>query len=55
MGATLGSTKWRNLTDAEFGLNADGGCASYDETVPAAGLRHLDGRKDLPDLLFHHA
>jgi acetylornithine deacetylase/succinyl-diaminopimelate desuccinylase-like protein len=29
-GATLGSTKWRNLTDAEFGLNADGGCASYD-------------------------
>src|SRR5437764_1564347 len=30
VGATLGSTKWRNLTDAEFGLNADGGCASYD-------------------------
>src|SRR5438309_11221642 len=29
-GATLGSTKWRNLTDAEFGLNADGACASYD-------------------------
>jgi acetylornithine deacetylase/succinyl-diaminopimelate desuccinylase-like protein len=29
-GATLGSTKWRDLTDAEFGLNADGGCASYD-------------------------
>jgi acetylornithine deacetylase/succinyl-diaminopimelate desuccinylase-like protein len=28
-GATLGSTKWRNLTDAEFGLNADGGGASY--------------------------
>jgi acetylornithine deacetylase/succinyl-diaminopimelate desuccinylase-like protein len=28
-GATLGSTKWRNLTDAEFGLNADGGCAAY--------------------------
>jgi acetylornithine deacetylase/succinyl-diaminopimelate desuccinylase-like protein len=29
-GATLGSTKWRNLTDSEFGLNADGACASYD-------------------------
>ena len=29
-GATLGASKWRNLTDAEFGLNADGGCASYD-------------------------
>src|SRR5438270_9730459 len=32
VGATLGSTKWRNLTDAEFGLNADGGCAAYDRS-----------------------
>jgi acetylornithine deacetylase/succinyl-diaminopimelate desuccinylase-like protein len=31
-GAKLGSTEWRQLTDAEFGLNADGGCASYDRT-----------------------
>ena len=30
MGATLGATKWRDLTAAEFGLNADGGCARYD-------------------------
>jgi acetylornithine deacetylase/succinyl-diaminopimelate desuccinylase-like protein len=29
-GAKLGSTEWRSLTDAEFGLNADGGCAAYD-------------------------
>src|SRR5438067_10359764 len=29
VGATLGSTKWRNLTDAEFGLNAAGGSPSY--------------------------
>ena len=29
-GARLGSTEWRSLTDAEFGLNADGGCGSYD-------------------------
>ena len=29
-GARLGSTEWRNLTDAEFGLNADGGCGAYD-------------------------
>ena len=36
-GATLGSTKWRNLTDAEFGLNADGGCASYDEQFRRLG------------------
>lgn len=37
VGATLGSTKWRNLTDAEFGLNADGGCASYDENFRPLG------------------
>ena len=54
VGATLGSTKWRNLTDAEFGLNADGGCASYDREFPAARLRHLDRREDLPDLFLHH-
>src|SRR6478609_5479190 len=37
VGATLGSTKWRNLTDAEFGLNADGGCASYDRNFRPLG------------------
>jgi acetylornithine deacetylase/succinyl-diaminopimelate desuccinylase-like protein len=37
VGATLGSTKWRNLTDAEFGLNADGGCVSYDEQFRPLG------------------
>jgi acetylornithine deacetylase/succinyl-diaminopimelate desuccinylase-like protein len=36
-GATLGSTQWRNLTDAEFGLNADGNCASYDEKFNPLG------------------
>jgi acetylornithine deacetylase/succinyl-diaminopimelate desuccinylase-like protein len=36
-GATLASTKWRNLTDAEFGLNADGGCASYDPNFKPLG------------------
>ena len=36
-GATLGSTQWRNLTDAEFGLNADGGCASYDQKFKPLG------------------
>ena len=30
-GATLGASEWRNLTDAEFGLNADGGCTLFDE------------------------
>jgi acetylornithine deacetylase/succinyl-diaminopimelate desuccinylase-like protein len=37
VGATLGSTKWRNLTEAEFGLNADGGCASYDRNFRPLG------------------
>jgi acetylornithine deacetylase/succinyl-diaminopimelate desuccinylase-like protein len=37
VGATLGSTKWRNLTDAEFGLNADGGCAAYDRDFKPLG------------------
>jgi acetylornithine deacetylase/succinyl-diaminopimelate desuccinylase-like protein len=37
VGATLGSTKWRDLTDAEFGLNADGGCASYDANFRPLG------------------
>ena len=37
-GATLGSTKWRNLTDAEFGLNADGGGASYDRNFRPLGF-----------------
>src|SRR3954449_2122859 len=37
VGATLGSTKWRNLTDAEFGLNADGGCAAYDSNFQPLG------------------
>ncbi|MFL6759190.1 M20/M25/M40 family metallo-hydrolase [Sphingomonas sp.] len=36
-GATLASTKWRNLTDAEFGLNADGGCAWYDDSFRPRG------------------
>ncbi|HEY6661348.1 MAG TPA: M20/M25/M40 family metallo-hydrolase [Sphingomicrobium sp.] len=36
-GATLASTKWRNLTDAEFGLNADGGCGAYDRSFKPIG------------------
>jgi len=31
-GAQLGATEWRSLTDAELGLNADGGCAGYDRS-----------------------
>ncbi|MEP6983001.1 MAG: M20/M25/M40 family metallo-hydrolase [Sphingomicrobium sp.] len=39
VGATLGSTKWRNLTEAEFGLNADGGCPSYDDKFRPLGCQ----------------
>jgi acetylornithine deacetylase/succinyl-diaminopimelate desuccinylase-like protein len=38
VGATLGSTKWRNLTEAEFGLNADGGGAAYDRNFRPMGF-----------------
>ena len=36
-GAALGSTKWRDLTNAEFGLNADGGCVKFDEQFRPLG------------------
>ena len=36
-GATLGASEWRNLTDAEFGLNADGPCAAYDAKFQPLG------------------
>jgi acetylornithine deacetylase/succinyl-diaminopimelate desuccinylase-like protein len=36
-GATLGASEWRKLTDAEFGLNADGGCAAYDKDFRPLG------------------
>ncbi len=32
VGATKGATEWRSLTDAEFGLNADGGAGSFDRS-----------------------
>ncbi|HEX8839267.1 MAG TPA: M20/M25/M40 family metallo-hydrolase, partial [Sphingomicrobium sp.] len=38
VGATLGASKWRNLTDAEFGLNADGGGAAYDKNFRPLGF-----------------
>ena len=34
-GATLAASKW--ITDAEFGLNADGGCATYDKSFRPLG------------------
>jgi len=37
-GALKGSTEWRNLTDSEFGLNADGGGGSYDRNGRPLGF-----------------
>ncbi len=37
-GALKGTTEWRALTDAEFGLNADGGGGSYDRNFRPLGF-----------------
>ncbi len=52
VGATLGSTKWRNLTDAEFGLNADGGCPSYDEAFRPLGCQISIAEKTFQTYFF---
>jgi acetylornithine deacetylase/succinyl-diaminopimelate desuccinylase-like protein len=52
VGATLGSTKWRNLTDAEFGLNADGGCASYDRSFKPLGCGISTAEKTFQTYFF---
>ena len=51
-GATLGSTKWRNLTDAEFGLNADGTCASYDDKFRPLGCTVSTAEKTFQTYFF---
>ena len=51
-GATLGSTKWRNLTDAEYGLNADGGCGSYDRDFRALGCGISTAEKTFQTYFF---
>ncbi|MGZ2412189.1 acetylornithine deacetylase/succinyl-diaminopimelate desuccinylase-like protein [Sphingomonas sp. F9_3S_D5_B_2] len=52
MGATLGASKWRDLTDAEFGLNADGGCASYDRQFRPLGCGVSIAEKTFQTYLF---
>jgi acetylornithine deacetylase/succinyl-diaminopimelate desuccinylase-like protein len=51
-GATLASTKWRNLTDAEFGLNADGTCASYDDSFRPLGCTVSTAEKTFQTYMF---
>lgn len=51
-GAILGSTKWRNLTDAEFGLNADGTCVSYDDALRPLGCTVSTAEKTFQTYFF---
>ena len=51
-GATLGSSEWRNLTDAEFGLNADGGCGSYDRNFRPLGCGISTAEKTFQTYFF---
>jgi len=51
-GATLGSTEWRGLTDAEFGLNADGGCGSYDRQFRPLGCGISTAEKTFQTYFF---
>ena len=37
-GATKGASEWRKLTDAEFGLNSDGGAGGYDRAGKPLGF-----------------
>jgi acetylornithine deacetylase/succinyl-diaminopimelate desuccinylase-like protein len=52
VGATLGSTKWRDLTDAEFGLNADGGCTAYDRSFKPLGCGISTAEKTFQTYFF---
>jgi acetylornithine deacetylase/succinyl-diaminopimelate desuccinylase-like protein len=52
VGATLGSTKWRELTDAEFGLNADGGCMGFDEKFRNLGCAVSTAEKTFQTYFF---
>src|SRR6476646_2055251 len=52
VGATLGSTKWRNLTDAEFGVNADDQTCGYSPAFRLLGCRVGTAEKTLQTYLF---
>ena len=52
VGATLGSTKWRNLTDAEFGLNADDQSCGYDPSFKLLGCRVGTAEKTFQTYFF---
>ena len=49
-GATLAASEW--ITDAEFGLNADGGCAAYDRAFKPLGCGISIAEKTFQTYLF---
>jgi len=51
-GATLGATEWRKLTDAEYGLNADGGCGGYDRNFRPLGCGISTAEKTFQTYFF---
>jgi acetylornithine deacetylase/succinyl-diaminopimelate desuccinylase-like protein len=51
-GATLGASEWRNLTEAEFGLNADGGCGGYDKSFRPLGCGISTAEKTFQTYFF---
>ena len=51
-GAILASTKWRNLTDAEFGLNGDTNCLNYDESFHPLGCKISTAEKTFQTYFF---
>jgi len=52
VGATLGAGQWRNLTDAEFGLNADDQSCGYSASFQMLGCRVGTGEKTFQTYLF---
>ena len=52
IGATKGASEWRALTDAEFGLNADGGNGGYDRNDRPLGFTLTSAEKTFQTYFF---
>lgn len=51
-GATKGASEWRHLTDAAFGLNADGGAPSFDREGKPLGFQVSTAEKTFQTYFF---
>lgn len=52
IGATLGATKWHDLLDVEYGLNADGGGGGFTPDGRALGFTMQSAEKTFADYTF---